>query len=90
MRIILKTENQSQPPRRLAFTERRSKQTDRMAQRRHYKGCFFRELWFQQDGTTCHTARATIDLLKDTFGDRPNFTFWTCELASKTLWIQHR
>ncbi|GFW06825.1 uncharacterized protein TNCV_3289251 [Trichonephila clavipes] len=28
------------------------------------------ELWFQQDGTTCHTARATIDLLKDMFGDR--------------------
>ncbi|GFV56352.1 uncharacterized protein TNCV_4674701 [Trichonephila clavipes] len=28
------------------------------------------ELWFQQDGTTCHTARATIGLLKDTFGDR--------------------
>ncbi|GFW48470.1 putative LOC100569746 [Trichonephila clavipes] len=28
------------------------------------------ELWFQQDGSTCHTARATIDLLKDTFGDR--------------------
>ncbi|GFU86296.1 transposable element Tc3 transposase [Trichonephila clavipes] len=28
------------------------------------------ELWFQQDGTTCHTARATIDLLKDTFGDQ--------------------
>ncbi|GFW78091.1 uncharacterized protein TNCV_135611 [Trichonephila clavipes] len=22
------------------------------------------ELWFQQDGATCHTARATIDLLK--------------------------
>ncbi|GFW34631.1 uncharacterized protein TNCV_952591 [Trichonephila clavipes] len=29
-----------------------------------------KELWFQQDGTTCHTARATINLLKDTFGDR--------------------
>ncbi|GFV98639.1 transposable element Tcb2 transposase [Trichonephila clavipes] len=29
------------------------------------------ELWFQQDGATCHTARATIDLLKDTFGDHP-------------------
>ncbi|GFW95496.1 uncharacterized protein TNCV_1721981 [Trichonephila clavipes] len=29
------------------------------------------ELWFQQDGATCHTARATIDLLKDTLGDRP-------------------
>ncbi|GFW95857.1 DUF4817 domain-containing protein [Trichonephila clavipes] len=27
------------------------------------------KLWFQQDGATCHTARATIDLLKDTFGD---------------------
>ncbi|GFT29969.1 DUF4817 domain-containing protein [Trichonephila clavipes] len=29
-----------------------------------------KELWFQQDGATCHTARATIDLLNDTFGDR--------------------
>ncbi|GFU35287.1 putative transposable element [Trichonephila clavipes] len=28
------------------------------------------ELWFQQDGATCHTARAAIDLLKYTFGDR--------------------
>ncbi|GFW36357.1 uncharacterized protein TNCV_3712771 [Trichonephila clavipes] len=28
------------------------------------------ELWFQEDGATCRTARATIDLLKDTFGDR--------------------
>ncbi|GFU99469.1 uncharacterized protein TNCV_4763301 [Trichonephila clavipes] len=28
------------------------------------------ELWFQQDGTICHTARTTIDLLKDTLGDR--------------------
>ncbi|GFV71364.1 tc3a_0 protein [Trichonephila clavipes] len=28
------------------------------------------ELWFQQDGATCHTARSTIDLLKDTFGYR--------------------
>ncbi|GFW04564.1 putative transposable element [Trichonephila clavipes] len=28
------------------------------------------ELWFQQDGATCHTTRSTIDLLKDTFGDR--------------------
>ncbi|GFY34949.1 putative transposase [Trichonephila clavipes] len=27
------------------------------------------ELWFQQDIATCHTARATIDLLKDMFGD---------------------
>ncbi|GFW41009.1 uncharacterized protein TNCV_414181 [Trichonephila clavipes] len=28
------------------------------------------ELWFQQDDAKCHTARAPIDLLKDTFGDR--------------------
>ncbi|GFT90604.1 putative DD41D transposase [Trichonephila clavipes] len=28
------------------------------------------ELWFQKDGATCHTARATIDLLEDTFGVR--------------------
>ncbi|GFW65363.1 putative transposable element [Trichonephila clavipes] len=28
------------------------------------------ELWFQQDGATCPIARATIDLLKDPFGDR--------------------
>ncbi|GFX99303.1 putative DD41D transposase [Trichonephila clavipes] len=28
------------------------------------------EPWFQQDGATCHTARAPIDLLKDTLGDR--------------------
>ncbi|GFW73635.1 RNase H domain-containing protein [Trichonephila clavipes] len=28
------------------------------------------ELWFQQDGATCHTARATIDLLKGTFKGR--------------------
>ncbi|GFT95956.1 uncharacterized protein TNCV_312711 [Trichonephila clavipes] len=35
-----------------------------------YRVFFFQELWFQQDGATCHTARATIDLLKDTFGDR--------------------
>ncbi|GFU95857.1 uncharacterized protein TNCV_4857811 [Trichonephila clavipes] len=27
------------------------------------------ELCFKQEGATCHTARATINLLKDTFGD---------------------
>ncbi|GFW20888.1 transposable element Tc3 transposase [Trichonephila clavipes] len=29
-----------------------------------------RRWWFQQDDATCHTARAIIDLLKDTFCDR--------------------
>ncbi|GFV26300.1 DUF4817 domain-containing protein [Trichonephila clavipes] len=28
------------------------------------------ELCLQQDSATCHTARATIDLFKDTFSDR--------------------
>ncbi|GFW39069.1 transposable element Tc3 transposase [Trichonephila clavipes] len=32
--------------------------------------CHYNELWLQQDGAICHTARATIDLLEDTFGDR--------------------
>ncbi|GFT96235.1 putative transposable element [Trichonephila clavipes] len=46
------------------------------------------ELWFQQDGATCHTARATIDLLKNTFGDRlisrfgpVNWTPRSCDLT---------
>ena len=28
------------------------------------------EMWFQQDGATCHTSTATIDLLKSKFGDK--------------------
>ena len=28
------------------------------------------DMWFQQDGATIHTARITIDLLKDKFGGR--------------------
>ncbi|GFV76560.1 transposable element Tc3 transposase [Trichonephila clavipes] len=34
-----------------------------------WKNYDVQELWFHQDHATCHTARATIDLLKDTFGD---------------------
>ncbi|GFX69407.1 putative DD41D transposase [Trichonephila clavipes] len=52
------------------------------------------ELWFQQDGATCHTARATIDLLKDTSGDRLNSRFrpvnWpprTCDLAPRDYFL---
>lgn len=29
-----------------------------------------REMWFQQDGATAHTARATMELLREMFGDR--------------------
>ena len=27
------------------------------------------DIWFQQDGATCHTANETINLLKETFGE---------------------
>ncbi|GFV51205.1 hypothetical protein TNCV_2545541 [Trichonephila clavipes] len=50
---------------RSTLTQQRLSQT-----RTKYKPNKMEELWFQQDGATCHTARATIDLLKDTFGDR--------------------
>ncbi|GFS80484.1 uncharacterized protein TNCV_3448811 [Trichonephila clavipes] len=52
----------------------KSFKTTGMCSRRHGEVVLevqrLQELWFQQDGATCHTARATIDLLKDTFGDR--------------------
>ena len=28
------------------------------------------DIWFQQDGTTCHTANVTIDLLRTVFENR--------------------
>ena len=28
------------------------------------------DMWIQQDGATCHTARDTINLLKQTFDER--------------------
>ena len=28
------------------------------------------DLWFQQDGATCYTAGATMDSLKETFGEK--------------------
>lgn len=46
------------------------------------------EMWFQQDGATCHTANATLNLLKDKFGDwiisRRGFVNWpprSCDLT---------
>lgn len=33
------------------------------------------ELWFQQDGETCHTDHATIDLLTDTLDNRVDSHF---------------
>ncbi|GFX29208.1 HSF_DOMAIN domain-containing protein [Trichonephila clavipes] len=42
------------------------------------------ELWFQQDGATCHTDRTTIDLLKDTFGDRLISRFGPVNLSPRS------
>ncbi|GFW64344.1 putative DD41D transposase [Trichonephila clavipes] len=42
------------------------------------------ELWFQQDGATCHTARATINLLKDTFGNRLISRFGSVNLPPRS------
>ena len=28
------------------------------------------DIWFQQDGATCHTARKTMDLLRSRFGEQ--------------------
>ena len=28
------------------------------------------DIWFQQDGATCHTARETMDLLRSRFGEQ--------------------
>ncbi|GFV44657.1 uncharacterized protein TNCV_3362051, partial [Trichonephila clavipes] len=38
------------------------------------------ELWFQIDDATCHTARAIIDFLKDTFGP-VNWPPRSCDLT---------
>ncbi|GFW10797.1 putative DD41D transposase [Trichonephila clavipes] len=53
------------------------------------------ELWFQQDGATCHTARATIDLLKYMFGDRlisrfgyVNWSDWTTSEPAMAVLFQ--
>ncbi|GFW79174.1 transposable element Tc3 transposase [Trichonephila clavipes] len=49
------------------------------------------DLWFQQDGAICHTARAIIDLLKDTFSDRliSRFGPRSCDLTPLDyfLWV---
>ena len=29
-----------------------------------------RDIWIQQDGATCHTARKTMDLLRSRFGEK--------------------
>lgn len=46
------------------------------------------EMWFQQDGATCHTSRATMELLEEKFGEwiisRHGFVNWpprSCDLT---------
>ncbi len=42
------------------------------------------DLWFQQDGATCHTANATIDLLKENFWRAHYLAPWTGGVASRS------
>ncbi|KAL7724213.1 hypothetical protein ACLKA6_010198 [Drosophila palustris] len=44
------------------------------------------DIWFQQDGATCHSAHATIDLLRPMYVRKSNNQQkWRCELAAKKL-----
>ncbi|GFV06257.1 hypothetical protein TNCV_4589161 [Trichonephila clavipes] len=47
----------------------------------------FRSCGSNKTGATCHTARATIDLLKDTSGDRliSRLDLWNCPPRSCDL-----
>ena len=42
------------------------------------------DIWFQQDGATCHTARETMDLLRSRSGEQ-FFSSRTGGLASKIV-----
>jgi len=48
------------------------------------------QLWFQQDGPTIHTARPTMALLREIFGDRiiPRFSHfnWPSRSPDFFLW----
>ena len=51
-------------------------------------------IWFQQDGATCHTAEATLDLLRTVFGDRiiirradVVWTPWSCDLTPMDYYL---
>ena len=54
-----------------------------------YRAMLNEFLWFQQDGVTCHTAEATLDVLRSVCGDhiisRKNDVVWpagSCDLTS--------
>ena len=44
-------------------------------------------IWFQQDGTTCHTAEATLDVLRSFFGKSHYQPQSWCHLATSELWF---
>ena len=55
------------------------------------------DIWFQQDGATCHTANATIDLLRTVFEDRiisrnsnVNWLPWSCDLTPLDYFLGSR
>ena len=41
------------------------------------------DMWFQQDGTKCHTTHVTMHLLRDEFGEHPvNWPPRSCDLTT--------
>ena len=51
-------------------------------------------IWFQQDGTTCHTAEATLDVLRPVLEDRVIcliadlvWLHWSCELTALDYYL---
>jgi hypothetical protein len=43
------------------------------------------DMWFQQDGATCHTARETTELLRQNFSWPCHLTQWRLELATEVV-----
>ena len=41
-------------------------------------------IWFQQNGSTCHTAEATLDVLRPVFEDRRSDLVWSPRICDLT------
>ena len=47
-------------------------------------------IWFQYDGATCHTAEATLDVLRPVFEDRTADVVWpprSCDLTTLDYYL---
>jgi hypothetical protein len=48
-------------------------------------GMDMEDMWFQQDGTACHSARETTESLRDKFPGPCHLTQWRSELATEVM-----